>query len=69
MANADPFLTDPDVIGAAVGGRPLPPTPAPMPAISLFSLIPSEIMGFPLVAWGGGVVFLAIMVLMFGSML
>ena len=48
------------------------PAPAPLPAfkpIGLMDLIPREPFGFPLVAWGGGLVFLAILVLMFGSIL
>ena len=45
--------------------------PAPMaPAsISLLDLLPKEPMGFPLVAWGGGAVFLLILILLFGSLL
>jgi uncharacterized protein len=45
-------------------------TPAPAPAsISLLSLVPREPFGFPIVAWIGGVIFLVILVLIFGSLL
>ena len=37
--------------------------------LSLLEMIPSEPMGFPLVAWIGGAIFLAIFVLIFGAYL
>jgi carbon monoxide dehydrogenase subunit G len=48
--------------------------PAPMasqaPAsISLMSMVPREPFGFPIVAWIGGVIFLGILILIFGSFL
>ncbi len=55
------------VIAAATGetaGRPSAP-----PQISLLSLIPREPMGIPIVAWIGGIIFLAIFILIFGSYL
>ena len=39
------------------------------PQIKLLDLIPSHPMGFPLVAWIGGVIFLFILILLFGSVL
>ena len=42
-------------------------TMEPAPAISLFSLIPKEPYGLPLVAWIGGAIFLVIFALIFGS--
>ena len=43
--------------------------PAAPPAISVIDMVPSEIMGFPLVAWIGGAICLAIFILLFGSLL
>jgi hypothetical protein len=39
------------------------------PALSLFALVPSEIFGLPIVAWIGGVIYLGILFLLFGSLL
>jgi uncharacterized protein len=39
------------------------------PALSLFALVPSEIFGLPIVAWIGGVIYLGILILLFGSLL
>lgn len=51
------------------GGKPTQyqPTPRPgsTPAISVFSLMPSEIFGLPIVFWGGSAVFLVILFLLF----
>lgn len=74
MAPAEAPLTAADL---PVGGTIAPelaatraPAPIMEPAqISMFSLIPKEPMGFPIVAWVGGVVFLAIFILLFGSYL
>jgi carbon monoxide dehydrogenase subunit G len=64
---AIPEPVAPVVVEAGVAPPPPPPKPvlAPAPAISLFDMIPREPMGFPLVAWGGGFVFLLIMILLF----
>jgi carbon monoxide dehydrogenase subunit G len=51
--------------GATVAKAAAPPPPS----ISLLSLIPKEPMGYPLIAWIGAVVFVIIMVLMFGSLI
>jgi carbon monoxide dehydrogenase subunit G len=45
-----------------------PPAPA-VAEISVFDLIPSEPFGFPIVFWIGGVIWLAIFALIFGSYL
>ena len=45
------------------------PTPIKAPAISIWSLIPSEPFGLPLAAWLGGGVFLIMVLLMLVSML
>jgi len=39
------------------------------PSLSLFALVPSEIFGLPIVAWIGGVIYLGILILLFGSLL
>ncbi len=39
------------------------------PALSLFALVPSEIFGLPIVAWIGGVIYLGILLLLFGSLI
>ena len=62
------------VIVAASEGKVLPPLPGSHPApaspqISMLDLIPAEPMGLPLAAWIGGAFFLAILVLLFGSLL
>jgi hypothetical protein len=59
------------VAGAVTAdAEPAPPrAPAAAPQISLLDLIPSHPMGFPLVAWIGGVIFLFILILLFGSVL
>jgi len=49
---------------------PLPPPKLPEPAgISLLALVPTEIFGLPIVAWIGGVIYLGILILLFGSLL
>ncbi len=56
-------------LAVAVAPMPLAPPLTPPPALSVFSMIPREPFGFPIVAWIGGVLFLAIFVLIFGSYL
>jgi carbon monoxide dehydrogenase subunit G len=49
---------------------PLPPPKLPEPAsLSLLALVPTEIFGLPIVAWIGGVIYLGILILLFGSLL
>jgi carbon monoxide dehydrogenase subunit G len=49
--------------------RQVPPMPeAGPPAISMFSLIPREPFGLPLVAWIGGAIYLLMLILIIGSM-
>jgi hypothetical protein len=51
---------------------PTPPAPTKLPepaSISLFALVPTEIFGLPIVAWIGGVIYLGILILLFGSLL
>jgi carbon monoxide dehydrogenase subunit G len=43
--------------------------PASAPQVSVMSMMPREPMGFPLVAWIGAVLFLLILVLLFGGLL
>jgi carbon monoxide dehydrogenase subunit G len=53
-------------------GVPAPAAPPPAPAvaqISLFDLIPRELFGYKLVVWIGGIIWLAIAILIFGSYL
>jgi hypothetical protein len=46
------------------------PSNLPEPAaLSLFALVPSEIFGLPIVAWIGGVIYLGILFLLFGSLI
>jgi uncharacterized protein len=51
---------------AAEGAAVAPP---PVPALSLFDMVPREPFGLPLVAWIGGAICLAIFILIFGSYL
>jgi hypothetical protein len=48
--------------------RPVLPMPPPPPPISLFALIPREPLGFPLVAWIGGAIYLFMLALILGSL-
>ncbi len=45
------------------------PQRAPVPQISLLDMIPREPMGYPIIAWIGGLIFLGIFILIFGSLL
>jgi carbon monoxide dehydrogenase subunit G len=46
------------------------PEKLPEPAsLSLLALVPTEIFGLPIVAWIGGVIYLGILILLFGSLL
>jgi carbon monoxide dehydrogenase subunit G len=55
---------------APLAAESAPPTPAPAPAqVSVFSLVPREPFGFPIVAWIGGFLFLLVVLLIFGSSL
>ena len=47
----------------------IPPNLPEPPALSLFALVPSEIFGLPIVAWIGGVIYLFILFLLFGSLI
>jgi carbon monoxide dehydrogenase subunit G len=56
--------------------EPTMPTPTytpqslPEPAsLSLLALVPSEIFGLPIVAWIGGIIYLGILILLFGSLI
>jgi hypothetical protein len=72
VATPEPVAADGLAGGVAAATEPAPPpprTPAAAPQISLRDLIPSHPMGFPLVAWIGGVIFLFILILLFGSIL
>ena len=42
---------------------------APAPSVSAFGMMPKEPFGLPLVAWAGGVVFLVMLILLYGSVL
>ena len=57
-----------ETAGTATARPPVAPTAAP-PQISMIDLIPREPFGLPIVFWIGGVIFLAIFVLLFGSYL
>jgi hypothetical protein len=59
-------VPEPDIAIAEAPARPaLPPIPSP----GLIDLVPREPLGLPLVAWGGGAVFAAILALMLLGML
>ncbi len=73
----EPVLTEAVNIAEA-DAETYPTTPAPFPThptappparISVFSLIPREPLGLPLAAWIGGVVFLFVLLLLYGSSL
>jgi uncharacterized protein len=63
------------LIAAATGDAPAAPPPARVappaapPQISMLDLIPRQPFGFPIVFWIGGVIWLAIFVLIFGTYL
>ena len=67
MASA---LTESPVVtpGAVAAGQPRPSRAAPA-AVSLFSLIPKEPFGYPLVFWIGSVLYLGVLVLIFSGSL
>jgi len=48
--------------------HPVLPMRPPPSAVSVFSLIPPEPMGFPLAAWIGGAIYLIMLILILGSM-
>jgi carbon monoxide dehydrogenase subunit G len=52
-------------LSPAASGVPL----AAPPAVSLASMLPKEPLGLPLIAWGGGLVFLILLILIYGSLL
>jgi hypothetical protein len=52
---------------AADGAAPAPVAPAPAGAISIFSLIPSEFLGMPIVFWLGSGAMLVVLFLIFGT--
>jgi carbon monoxide dehydrogenase subunit G len=52
---------------AAEGGAPAPVAPAPAGAISIFSLIPSEYLGMPIVFWLGSGAMLVVLFLIFAT--
>ncbi len=64
--SADHQRAFPSAPGSVVSEQVLPP-PNPPPSVSLFSMIPREPGGLPLVAWIGGVVFLFILLLYVAS--
>ena len=45
------------------------PAPVPLPAAGLLDMLPAEPFGLPRIAWVGMAIFLAILILMFGSIL
>jgi carbon monoxide dehydrogenase subunit G len=56
------------MVATAMGQPPGAPPTQP-PAVRLRDLIPSAPLGMPIVAWIGGIIFIAIFVLIFGSFL
>jgi hypothetical protein len=48
--------------------HPVLPMPEARSAVSVFSLIPREPFGLPLVAWIGGAIYLLMLILIIGSM-
>ncbi|HWX51153.1 MAG TPA: carbon monoxide dehydrogenase subunit G [Roseomonas sp.] len=58
-------------VDAAAGPRPSPPAAVPgsapgsPPQLSVFSLLPRDILGLPVVFWGGSVIWLVILFLLF----
>jgi len=77
VATANPVAADGPVASLADSTSiPTPPAgphpvahPAPAPAIGLMDILPREPFGLPLVAWGGIVIYLFILLLLFGSLL
>jgi carbon monoxide dehydrogenase subunit G len=73
VENPAPVLTPASEPAAAMADTTMPthaPPPLPEPAsISLFALLPTEIFGLPIVAWIGGVIYLGILILLFGSLI
>jgi hypothetical protein len=53
----------------AVPGEVKAPKPPPPSAIGIMALVPREPFGLPVVAWLGGAVYLAILILILGSLL
>jgi hypothetical protein len=64
--SADHQRVFPSAPGSVVSEQVLPP-PNPPASVSLFSMIPREPYGLPLVAWIGGVVFLFVLLLYVAS--
>ncbi len=62
----EPAAAMPDMPTAAPTAQPKLSDP---PGISLLALVPSEIFGLPIVAWIGGVIYLGILILLFGSLI
>ncbi len=75
----DPLVTQAsNIADAGADSETYPTTSAPFPTqtqapppatVSMFSMIPREPFGLPLVAWIGGVVFLFVLLLLFGNSL
>jgi carbon monoxide dehydrogenase subunit G len=57
------------VAGASGGEATAAPPTAAAPPLSMLDLIPRQPFGVPIVAWIGGVIFLLILILMFGNSL
>jgi carbon monoxide dehydrogenase subunit G len=57
-----------EAVAEQVEAQPAPPPPA-VAQISLFDLVPPAPLGVPIVAWIGGIIWLAIFILIFGSYL
>ena len=78
VATANPVAADGPIVALAeTPGIPTPPPlglhpvahSAPAPAIGLMDILPREPFGLPLVAWAGIVIYLFILLLLFGSLL
>ena len=67
-ARVAPAAPAPSAPGAEVAHQVLPPARGPQP-ISVFALIPREPFGLPLAAWIGGLIYLAMLLLIAGSIL
>ncbi len=64
----EPAAAMPETPTATTAAMPPPKLPDP-PSLSLLALLPNEIFGLPIVAWIGGVIYLVILILLFGSLL
>ena len=69
VATAPPMVVADGESGLIAGAAELTEVAAVKVRVNMLDLVPKEPLGFPLVAWIGGALFLAIFVLIFGSLI